>query len=61
MAVKKPYVVELTEELEGEDARRLLDYVEDPNPPEGHDEYLDRCDARFEAVYTPRPANEFFS
>jgi hypothetical protein len=61
MAIKKPYVVELSEELEGEDARRLLAYVDDPTPPEGHDEYLDKCDARFEAVYSQRSANELFS
>ena len=61
MAVKKPYVLELTEELEGEDARRFVEYVRDPNPPDGHDDYLERCDKAFEAVYSPRPANELFS
>jgi peptide subunit release factor 1 (eRF1) len=61
MALKKPYVLELTEELDGDDARRLIEYVRDPNPPEGHDEYLDHCDRTFEALYSPRTANELFS
>jgi hypothetical protein len=60
LAIKKPYVLELTEELEGEDARRLVEYVHDPDPPEGHDEYLNRCEATFESVYSPRPASELF-
>jgi hypothetical protein len=60
MAIKEPYVLELTEELEGDDARRLVEYVREPNPPEGHDEYLDRCDETFDAIYKPQTANDLF-
>ena len=60
MAVKKPYAMDLTEELEGDDAVRFLEYVRDPSPPDGHDDYLDRCDETFKAVWNPRPANELF-
>lgn len=60
MAIKKPYAVELTVELDGDDAQRLVEYVKDPNPPDGHSEYLDHCDETFKAVYSPRPANDLY-
>jgi hypothetical protein len=60
MALKDPLVLELTDELEGDDARRLVEYVRDPHPPAGHDEYLDRCDETFDAVFSSRSANELF-
>jgi hypothetical protein len=60
MAIKEPYVVELTIELEGDDAQRLVEYVRDPNPPQGHSEYLDRCDETFERVYSPQKASDLF-
>lgn len=61
MAIKKPFAVELTEELEGEDAQRLIEYVRDPNPPEGHSEYLDHCDETFRAAYSPQSANDLYN
>jgi hypothetical protein len=60
MAIKKPYAVELTVELEGDDAHRLVEYVKDPLPPEGHSEYLDQCDEIFKAVYSPQRANDLY-
>jgi hypothetical protein len=55
-----PYVLDLAEELEGDDAARFIEYVQDPTPPKGHDAYLDHCDDTFKAVFNPRPANELF-
>src|SRR5687768_6510058 len=60
MAIKEPYAVELTVELNGDDAKRLVEYVRDPDPPEGHSEYLDRCDEAYENAYSPQRASDLF-
>jgi hypothetical protein len=60
VAIKVPHPNQLSEPLEGEDAQRLVDYIEHPTPPEGHAAYLDDADRAFRAFNTPRPANELF-
>lgn len=60
MAIKVPHPNQLSEPLEGDDARRLVEYIELPTPPEGHDEYLREADSVFARFNTPRSANEPF-
>jgi hypothetical protein len=43
-----------SEPLMGEDAERLVAYIEKPTMPEGHDEYLLKADQAF-AEIRPRP------
>ena len=43
-----------SEPLTGEDAERLIAYIEKPTMPEGHDEYLNKADQTFSEI-RPRP------
>lgn len=43
-----------SEPLTGEDAERLVAYIEKPAMPEGHDEYLKKADETFSEI-RPRP------
>ena len=44
----------ISEPLKGEDAERLVAYIEKPTMPEGHDEYLKKADQTFSEI-RPRP------
>lgn len=50
MAIQTPRDIQLSEPLEGEDAERLVAYIENPVPPAGHDEYVTRADQAFADV-----------
>lgn len=40
----------LAEPLSGEDAERLVAYIDNPNPPAGHNEFLQKADETYASV-----------
>jgi hypothetical protein len=54
---KEQRINRITEPLEGEDARRLVEYISDPTPPDGHTEYIDKSDEAFRENPNPGSAN----
>jgi hypothetical protein len=45
----------ISEPLSGEDAERLVTYIEKPVLPEGHDQYLAEADKTYVSI-RPKPA-----
>jgi hypothetical protein len=60
VAIKTDQGQQTTTSLEGEDAQRLIEYMENPTPPEGHDEFLRKSDETFRELYSSDSADEIF-
>jgi hypothetical protein len=60
MALKVPKKSKLSAPLEGDDADRLVEYMDNPERPDGHSEYLKSADQSFAVAYSPEPANAVF-
>lgn len=57
MAQTKPLLTGTSEPLTGEDAERLVAYIENPTVQPGHDDYLRRADQTYSEI-TPRATRD---
>lgn len=57
---EKKEAPQLTEPLTGEDAERLVDYIENPSPPPGHSAFLAQAHEAFSKHYNSESANSAF-
>lgn len=60
MALKHPQIYEMSPPLTGEDAERLVDYINDPKLPEDHDAQVDRAEKTFDSLVQNESANSLF-
>lgn len=60
MAIKPHNKIRHSEPLEGEDARRFVEYVDRGERSEKQREFLKQSKGVFRKVFSPRPANDLF-
>jgi hypothetical protein len=60
MATKPRDTIRHSEALEGEDARRFVEYVDQGERSDAQREFLKASKGTFRKVFSPRPANDLF-
>jgi hypothetical protein len=60
VALKNRRKIQHSEPLEGDDARRFVEDVENPQPSPERSDFLKKSKGIFEKLYSPKSANSFF-
>jgi hypothetical protein len=60
VALKNRKKIQHSPPLEGEDARRFIEDVENPKPSKARTSFLKRSKGKFAKLYNPKSANHYF-